>query len=212
MGQGRLSWLACVSHSFFLSPWKVTQGSSEGGKETALWAMQNANLYRLRILFPTQNSIWKIYILTIFSLIVLSLLRFKGIKLLWSRSAGVPVLIFMRMSAKKYPPLILCNYWILKCKKLATDFFLIKHSLTRCGVYSFNILYMHIFINAFVKGKEPKKIIHSVHRCKISNIQLLSLQLMHVSVSEEKQEQVQITKQLINQQRNIENEITAKIN
>lgn len=77
---------------------------------------------------------------------------------------------------------------------------------------------MHIFINAFEKGKEPKKIIYSVHsrmspRCKISNIQLLLLQLVHASVSEEeKKEQVQITKQLIRKQRNIENETTAKIN
>lgn len=72
---------------------------------------------------------------------------------------------------------------------------------------------MDIFINAFVKGKESKKIIYSAHsrmspRCKISNIKLLLLQLMHVSVSEE----VQITKQLIRQQRNTENKSTAKIN
>lgn len=41
---------------------------------------------------------------------------------------------------------------------------------------------MDIFINVFVKGKDSKKIIYSVHsrmspRCKISTIQLLLLQL-----------------------------------
>lgn len=69
---------------------------------------------------------------------------------------------------------------------------------------------MHIFSNSFAKGKESKKIMYSVHsrmspRRKISNIQLFLLQHMHISVSEEEKEQVQITKQLIREQRNIEN-------
>lgn len=76
----------------------------------------------------------------------------------------------------------------------------------------------HIYkINAFQKGKEAEKIIYSVHsrmshRCKISNIPLSLLQLMHISVSAEEKEQAQITRRLIREQRNTENETIAKIN
>lgn len=41
-----------------------TKGNTpHGEKETDLWAMQNANLYRLRIVFPTQNfSLEELYL------------------------------------------------------------------------------------------------------------------------------------------------------
>jgi len=53
--------------------------------------MQNTNLYRFRILLQNQNLNLHIYNYTAlsFSFVVLSLLKFKGIKLLWSRSSGV---------------------------------------------------------------------------------------------------------------------------
>lgn len=72
-------------------------------------------------------------------------------------------------------------------------------------------------INAFLKCKEAKKIIYSFHsrmshKCKISNIPLSLLQLMHISISAEEKEQAQITGRLSREQRNTENETIAKIN
>lgn len=65
-------------------------------------------------------------------------------------------------------------------------------------------------------GKEAKLIIYSVHsrmnhRCKVSDIHLSLLQLMHIPVSAEEKEQAQITR-LIRQQKNTENKTIAKIN
>lgn len=100
---------------------------------------------------------------------------------------------------------------ISKIETIPKDIF--KHILKRGRVFSFKGMWICILI-FFQRVKRVRKwciqfTAEWVTDSKISNIQLLLLQLMHISVSADKRE-AQITRRSIRQQRNAENETIAK--